>query len=65
MKVGIVCDNYKLTKYKNELTKKGFEFITAPFTHNTTTIQVNTTEDKVGEIKKLCEKLEFEFKNSN
>lgn len=65
MKIGIVCDNYKLDKYKKELTNKGFKFSTGAFTYDTTTIQVEAEEENLKEIESLCKKLEFEFKNSN
>ena len=65
-KVGIVCDNYKLDRFKKELTKAGFtDFDTAAFTENTTTIQVRTPEDKISDVYKICQKVELHFKRSN
>lgn len=65
-KAGIVVDNYKLKKYKETLTKKGFtDFITAPFTKDTTTIQVTVPENQLQEIHKMCHLLELHFKRAN
>lgn len=65
-KAGIVADNYKLEKFKKELTKKGFtDFEVFPFTKDTSTIQVNIPEDKIMEIKKICQFVELYFKRSN
>lgn len=66
MKIGIVCDNYKLDKFRKELIDEGFtDFTTAPFTSESTTIAVITSSEKVSELKKLCEKVEFHFKHAN
>lgn len=65
-KVGIICDNYKLDRFKKELTKAGFiDFDTASFTENTTTIQVRVVEDKIADVHKICQKVELHFKRSN
>lgn len=65
-KVGIVVDNYKLEKFKSELTGKGYkDFTTSKFTKDTTSIMVQVDEDKVMDIKKLCQRLELHFKRSN
>lgn len=65
-KVGIVVDNYKLKKFKSELTDKGYkDFTTAKFTKDTTSIMVEVEDDKVNDVKKLCQRLELHFKRSN
>ena len=65
-KVGIVADNYKVERFKKELTKKGFtDFVTSPFTAETTTIAVNVPDDKVSEVHKICRQVEIHFKQSN
>jgi hypothetical protein len=62
-KVGIVCDNYKLETYKDELKKLGFkDFMTFKFTKETTGIRVQVPESRVPEIQKLCVRLENQFK---
>jgi nitrogen regulatory protein PII len=65
-KVGIVADNYKVEKFKQELTKAGYpDFDIHPFTKDNTTIRVNVPDDKVNEIMKICKKIELHFKRSN
>lgn len=66
MKVGIVVDNYKLEKFKQELIKLGLtDFKTFPFKESTTVIQVMTPPNKVNDVKKMCQQLELHFKHSN
>lgn len=65
-KVGIVADNYKVEKFKSELTKEGFtDFTTYPFTHATTAIKVNVDENKVKDVQRICQRIELHFKRSN
>jgi len=64
-KIGIVADNYKVERFKKELTKAGFEYQITPFKGETSTILVNTDDDKVGDVKKICEAVEFHFKRAN
>lgn len=65
-KVGIVCDDYKLDKYKEELLHEGFDnFSISPFTHSTSSIQIITTENRIEDIYRICVKLELQFKRSN
>jgi nitrogen regulatory protein PII len=65
-KVGIVADNYKVDRFKKELTKGGFtDFDTSPFTADSTTIQVRVSEEKIKEVYKICQKVEMHFKRSN
>lgn len=60
--IGIVCDNYKLIKFKRELKKKELtDFTVHPFKENTSTIKVTTDASNVGIIKTLCEKVEKHF----
>ncbi len=59
---GIVCDNFKIEKFKAELIEKGFnDFEVVPFTENTSTIKVKTESDKFSTIKKICEEVELHF----
>lgn len=62
MKIGIVCDDYKLSKFKKELTMAGFQFKTFPFIHGTTTIKVECEANKAMEVKKICEEIEAFYK---
>jgi len=59
--VGIVCDDYKLSKYEHQLKKNGFTFSLFPFLKTTTIIKVTTDSERVGEIHKICEDLEKHF----
>ena len=60
MKIGIVCDNYKLDKFKVRLSKMGIEFKMGAFTKDTTAITMTVPADKLTEVKKLCEQVERE-----
>jgi hypothetical protein len=62
MKIGIVCDNYKLGKFKKELAMAGFQFKNFPFTNGTTTIKVECEAGKSIEVKAICEKVEAFYK---
>jgi hypothetical protein len=64
--IGIVADNYKLDKFKKELSSKGFtDIIIVPFTEDTSTIQVRIEEDKIRTIHAICIKVESSFKRQN
>ena len=68
MKAGIVADNYKIERFKKELTKNGFtDFSVVPFINNTSSIQVIIPDDgkKLPEIKKICKEVELFFKHGN
>jgi len=63
---GIVADNYKLEKFKKELTSKGFtDFKIVPFTNDTSTIKVQFEPSQLNEINKICQLVELHFKRSN
>lgn len=63
---GIVADNYKLEKFKKEFTAKGItEYEISSFTKDTSIIKITIPEDKVNEIKKICQFIELHFKRSN
>lgn len=63
--IGIAADNYKLNKFKKELTKKEFSFEIIPFIDDTSTIKIQIEDDQVDEIRKLCQLVELHFKRSN
>lgn len=70
-KIAIVADNYKLDKFKKELTAKGFvDFEIIAFTKGTemgetSTITVNVADNKVQEVAKICQLVELHFKRGN
>jgi hypothetical protein len=65
-KIGIVADNYKLEKFKEELIKAGFDdFKILPFVNNTSTITLRIPDDRVFTVKTVCELVETHFKRSN
>ena len=69
-KIGIVVDNYKLEKMKNELFKKGYKLQEiAPLSHSTTAIKFDVPADKF-EIEKakifaITSSVEAHFKRRN
>lgn len=64
-KAVIVVDNYKLEKFKKELTENKFEFEIKPFSKDTSQIHVECLESDYQTIKSICTKVEFHFKRSN
>jgi len=65
IKVGIVCDNYKLRKFKRALAAKKFEVDVKELINNLSAIFINTDEAGVKEIAKICTKLSIDFNQSN
>jgi len=59
MKIGIVCDNYKVTAYRNALIKADLVFTETEGKTVTTFQVIDTNKDKVQEI---CTRLETYFK---
>ncbi len=71
MKIGIVCDNYKLERFKEELSKAKMDFKIHPLMKETSTIQV-IIPDQTPEaftalrtIKDICHLVEIAVKQSN
>lgn len=65
-KVGIVVDNYKVNRFKSELTKKGFTDIELhAFTKDCTTIRINVQDDQVSAVHAICIKIESDLKRAN
>lgn len=65
-KAGIVADNYKVERFKKELTARGFpNFSVKKFTEDTSSIIVDIEEDQADDIKKICHIVELHFKRSN
>jgi hypothetical protein len=65
-KIGIVADNYKINKFKEELSEIGItELNVLPFSELTTLVTFNVPSEKIKDIEKLCKRLEIGFKNSN
>lgn len=66
MKPAIVCDNYKLAKFRKELAKIGItDFRESPFTSRTTVIAFEIPDERIPEITKLCKEVELSFKRQN
>lgn len=65
-RAGIVCDNYKVDKFQEELDKEGFtDYILTPFTAEATTIAVNVPDENLPDINRICGNVELYFKRSN
>lgn len=65
-KIAIVCDNYKVDKFKAELKKAGYTNVkTYPFTELTTTIKIKTDEKNIQNLHALCIKIQADFHRSN
>lgn len=63
---GIVADNYKIEKFKKELTAKGFTDIeVVPFIDNTSTIKVKYEDKQLNVLTTVCQMVEIHFKHSN
>jgi len=66
----IVANDYKLDRFKMELTNNGFtdfEIIsnTQITLKGTSLIRVKVADDKLNDIKKICDLVELHFKQSN
>lgn len=65
-KAGIVCDNYKVQRFKKELSDAGFEVHEEkPFTRGTTVLTVLCTTEEIQTIHTISRKVEFHFKRAN
>ena len=65
-KIGIACDNYKITKFENELSINGFkDYKIKSFTKNIKLIIINVSDYEVNKIKNICQLLEIDFKRRN
>lgn len=66
MIAGIVADNYKVEKFKKELSKSNFTIKKiVPFTLVTSTIQVEYEQKQLEELTKICKLVELHFKRGN
>jgi len=65
-KVGIVCDNYKVPKFREELNKAGFNDIAeSSVTMHSKLLKIQTPADRIPDVKRICQLLELHFKHSN
>jgi hypothetical protein len=65
-KVGIACDDYKLAKFKEELNAAGFTQLTEhKLTENSYILTVEVPVNKVGEVHRLCKRVQTYFHNRN
>jgi hypothetical protein len=65
--IGVVVDNYKLDKFKDEFIKHGFtDMAVFKFTRDTSTIKLfNVPDSRVNDIAQICKRMELHFKRSN
>jgi hypothetical protein len=65
----LLCDDYKVDKFKAELIKNGFDdFEVVPLSDplaGTTNIKIKFHESQFKELKTLIHKIEISFKQSN
>lgn len=60
---GIICDNYKLNKYKSTLEERGFKnYNVSRYTKNTSVIKVKINMEEMYVVSKICQELELYFK---
>lgn len=65
-KVGIASDNFKLDRFKKELTKAGLiDFEVKKFTEDASIIHVNVEDNQIGLVHAICQKVEIHFKQRN
>lgn len=66
IKAGIVCDDYKVRKFKKDLKSHGYNDLRIKKQtgklEGTTLIQVRIETEKVPELQKLIEEIELYFK---
>lgn len=59
-KIGIICDDYKVPRFKKELKARGYEFsIKAGPTYDTKMVKVKAAESEIPELDHLCRKINF------
>ena len=64
--VGIVVDDYKVDKFKTELTKAGFlDFTITAFRSDCSTIKLSVDAKDVNKVGNICSLVEMHFKQSN
>lgn len=64
-KVGIMCNNYKLEKFKELLTKKGFtNYKVTPHNIELSIITVIVRKKNVNKVHKICKQVEAHFKTN-
>lgn len=64
-KIGIVCDNYKVEKFKKELEKKGFNDLEVIPSGAVTVIKIKTSKENQNKVAAICQLVEAHFKQSN
>lgn len=65
-KIGIVCDDYKVEKFKEVLNDKGFRnFKVVKDRPKDTFITVKVKEKEIPKIRAICELVEAHFKQQN
>ena len=66
-KTGIVCDNYKIKKFREDLKAAGFEKINEfSFTEDTSVLTLEVEDEaQVKEVGKICALVELHFKQGN
>lgn len=62
-RIGIVADNFKVEKFREELTKNGFtEFEEKQLPRGITSIYLMVEESKISQISEICRRVELYFK---
>jgi len=66
IKVGIVCDNWKLPAFEKSLKAAGLTIKVFPtLTKDVSAIRIKTEDDKLKELELLVKKIEVDVKRSN
>jgi hypothetical protein len=62
-KIGIVADDYKLERFKKELTQQGFtDFEVKQFTKNVSTIYVQIQDNQISKVADIWKRVELHYK---
>lgn len=66
-RVGIVCDNYKVKKFLEELEKEGFKKVDQEngVTQGTKLLRIWCLENQIGKVYAICKLCELHFKRGN
>jgi len=66
MTTGIICNNYKVERFKELLNDAGFtNYETSPQGKDLTVFKVHITQDKLGDVQAICERIEGSFQSGN
>lgn len=66
MTAALVCDNYKVEKFRKGLEEGGFIVTSEPYINNVTTMMIEYLDDiELKKVSKIIYAIDIEFERSN